>query len=570
MNIDKVVHLGAGAYGDVYKTIDKNNHDNIVALKVMKNDPANNDIREATIREIMNTQNLAHPNIISVDPLVYEDGSRHAVYINEPKRRIELSLEMMSGDVDSLYEEELTSDILRKLVYDVTKGLYHMHSMGYTHNDLKPENILYKLEGANYTFKIGDFGLSQYLGIPFPNLVNNFLCTPTVKAPDAINSSYFVEGNTYNYNSDMFSLGATMFWICMKKHNVTWPSFRINDTDVFVDIRKPNFLAQVDRLKEMYGDDGYDFLIKCMEPKSSERMSSKKALEHPYLRPMRGGAFENLLEKIQRLYKEPTAVEITNGIYELEYLDDMYNVYKNRRVDLYIDFRSTVDLIPVHMIIMNDWAYEVFNTFRIQSMETFFQFQINFINLLRKKNIDRSNLQLWGICTLNISHKMCSSFYARTIGLPDLMWITQNSFTEQEILDTSNELLNTFDTNIPLTPIMFFLNYWYLKSIYTSVNKVPNVKVLTTSLAVMLALFASNNTQELQNVKIDELAKYCVHKALFLENYYINANVHILTGHSSVDWDVLNTCISDFCSNAPPGLKLINNMKELLRDNRVV
>ena len=116
MNIVKEKHLGTGSYGDVYKTIDRNNGNHIVALKAMKNTPENNDIRDATIREIINTQNIVHPNIIPVDPLVYNDRSRHAVYIDAGKNLTELSLEMMNGDINSLQATDFTPELLRKLV----------------------------------------------------------------------------------------------------------------------------------------------------------------------------------------------------------------------------------------------------------------------------------------------------------------------------------------------------------------------------------------------------------------------------------------------------------------------
>lgn len=562
MNIVKEAHLGAGAYGDVYKTIDKNNRDHVVALKAMKNDPTNNDIRDATIKEVINTQNLVHPNIIPVDPLVYNDGSRHAVYINDDKQRIELSLEMMNGDINSLKDEELTPELLRKLVHDVTEGLYHMHSMGYTHNDLKPDNILYKLEGGVYTFKIGDFGLSQYLGIPFPSKVENFLCTIVVKAPNSKNSSYYVSGNKYNYNSDMFSLGATMFWTCMRVHNIQWTNFRVSERDVFVDIRKQNFLDQADKLKAMYGEDGYDFLIKCMAFKSRERMSSRMALEHPYLRPLRGGAFGDLLAVIKG-YGQPTVAEVTEGLYELEFLDDMYNCYKDRKVNLYIDFEYNDDLFPSHIRGVNDWLYTVNKTFKLNTLEAFLQTQLNFIHLLNRKKVGTDTLQLNAMCTFRLCHKLLSDFNYSGIEMGAFMWVSSNQFTEKQIIDTETDILRVFDGNITVTPVMCFLNYWYLKSVYTSEDSVPNVNVLTTSTAFMLVLLVTNNNDELQDVKLDDLAKYCVKKALIKEGHTKHSNVSLLGIDSDLE-STLERSITKFCTNAE-SLELYDEIKKLIK-----
>jgi hypothetical protein len=74
---------------------------------------------------------------------------------------------------------------------------------------------------------------------------------------------------------------------------------------------------------------------------------------------------------------------------------------------------------------------------------------------------------------------------------------------------------------------MFFLKYWYLKSKYTGEHKEPNINVLNTSIASMLAIMVSNTNPELENVKLDYLAKYCVKKALVLQEYPEGVNVDI-------------------------------------------
>jgi serine/threonine protein kinase len=529
MNIVKQVHLGSGAYGDVYKTIDRNNGDHVVALKVMKNDNDTGEIRDSTMREFNYAQVLQHPNLVNVDPLVYNDGTRHAVFINIDKPRTELSLEMLNGDLSSLRDDVLTADVLRKMVSDITNGLYYIHSMGYIHNDLKPDNILYKLTDGVYTFKIGDLGLAQYLGIPFPDKVTSFLCTAHVKAPNSVKDSFYVEGNKYNYNSDMFSLGATMFWTCMKRHNVLWTNFKISESEVFVDIRKPNFLAQVDNLKAMFGEDGYDFLIKCMAPKSSERMSSKTALEHPYIRVLRGGAISGLFKTITELYRGPTVEDVTDSKYELEYLEDMYNGYKDNTVNLYIDYSSqTGNLNNKSSLILTSWLHEVFNHFKLESFETFLQTKLNLKMLINaKKDITTRDLQLYGLNMFRMCDKLYSNFENSHINVDNYIWVSRNLYTAERLNTNERDILRAFDCKVPFTPVMFFLNYWYLKSIYTHPHKRANLKVLTTGVAIMCAILSSNQP-ELADVKMDDLAKFCIRKAISIQDYTESANTLIL------------------------------------------
>ena len=558
MNIVKESHLGSGGYGDVYRTIDKNNNDHTVALKIMAHDYAN--IRSSVVREFINIQRFDHPNILKVDPLVYNDGTRHPVFINKHQGRVELSLELLDGDIGNL---PITKDILRKMTYDVTSGLFYMHSLGYIHNDLKPANVLYKLENGVYTFKIADFGLSQYMGIPFPSRVTDFLSTAIVKAPNALSSSYYIRENRYNYNSDMFSLGATMFWVCMKKNNVSYNDFGINEHEIFVDIRTPKFLLHTSKLTEMYGEDGYDFIIKCLEPKSKNRLSSKKALNHPYLKGIRGGAISNLFKKIETMYKQPSLEDYIEGLYELEYIEDMYNNYKDGCINLYVDIKKQTGGIAEHMkTIVFEWLYECVDRFNTASIETYFQTMLIIVKYLNiKTDIAIDKLQLTAISALSISNKINSYFYNSEIEVDNYKWILANKYTEREIIEKEQNILNSLDLKLPFTPIMFFLNYWYLKSIYTHENKKPNLGVLSTSVALMVSIFFSNNVK-LSDVPVDSLAKYCVKKAIQLQNYTDSSNIDIL----DID-DSLNSILDNIVDNFDTQLKtgILYTIKQIIK-----
>jgi hypothetical protein len=143
------------------------------------------------------------------------------------------------------------------------------------------------------------------------------------------------------------------------------------------------------------------------------------------------------------------------------------------------------------------------------------------------------------------------------------MWVSSNQFTEKQIIDTETDILRVFDGNITVTPVMCFLNYWYLKSVYTSEDSVPNVNVLTTSTAFMLVLLVTNNNDELQDVKLDDLAKYCVKKALIKEGHTKHSNVSLLGIDSDLE-STLERSITKFCTNAE-SLELYDEIKKLIK-----
>lgn len=46
--------------------------------------------------------------------------------------------------------------------YQVLQGVQYMHNKKITHRDLKPSNIFINEEKGQFTYKIGDFGLSTF------------------------------------------------------------------------------------------------------------------------------------------------------------------------------------------------------------------------------------------------------------------------------------------------------------------------------------------------------------------------------------------------------------------------
>ncbi len=95
---------------------------------------------------------------------------------------------------------------------------------------------------------------------------------------------------------------------------------------------------------------------------------------------------------------------------------------------------------------------------------------------------------------------------------------------------------------------MFFLNYWYIKSIYTHPHKRANLKVLTTGVAIMCAILSSN-MPDLSDVKMDDLGKFCIRKAISIQDYTESANILILDIPDELKLS-LDGYISKFVENA--------------------
>jgi serine/threonine-protein kinase len=87
----------------------------------------------------------------------------------------------------------------------VASGLRAMHAMGYAHCDIKPNNILRAETGA---VKVIDFGQSCMIG----TIKERIQGTPDYIAPEQ------VARRPVTAQTDVFNLGASLYWALTRKH----------------------------------------------------------------------------------------------------------------------------------------------------------------------------------------------------------------------------------------------------------------------------------------------------------------------------------------------------------------
>jgi serine/threonine-protein kinase len=85
------------------------------------------------------------------------------------------------------------------------EGLRAMHQMGYAHCDIKPNNIMHNDQGK---VKVIDFGQSCKIG----TVKERIQGTPDFIAPEQ------VARRPISLQTDVFNLGATMYWVLTGKH----------------------------------------------------------------------------------------------------------------------------------------------------------------------------------------------------------------------------------------------------------------------------------------------------------------------------------------------------------------
>ena len=221
-NFDFINDLGEGKFGAVKLGIVKNNSlyplkkNDRVAIKIVNKEDKNYygyfevNQWEKFLSKTLNKLNC--PYLIKLY-FIYEDIS-YIYYIYEYIRDYDLKRIILENHNETNFIFEISKQILI--------GINYLHKYGIIHRDIKPQNILFDKE--KQIIKLTDFGLSTILG-------KYEYCSQTYgslffKSPELLNGNY-------NYKTDIWSYGITLFYIVFKG-----PPYKNNDKKKLVEIIK--------------------------------------------------------------------------------------------------------------------------------------------------------------------------------------------------------------------------------------------------------------------------------------------------------------------------------------------
>ncbi|MFH4976820.1 hypothetical protein AB6A40_003529 [Gnathostoma spinigerum] len=193
--------LGKGAYGIVWKAIDRRTKE-VVALKKIFDAFRNQTDAQRTFREIMFLQEFGrHPNIIKLFNILKADNDRD----------IYLVFEFMEADLHNVIKKmTILKDIHKQYIMcQLFRAVRFLHSGNVLHRDLKPSNVLLD---ADCRVKLADFGLSRSLsqledypeGESMPELTE-YVATRWYRSPEIL-----LAAKRYTKGVDMWSLGCIL------------------------------------------------------------------------------------------------------------------------------------------------------------------------------------------------------------------------------------------------------------------------------------------------------------------------------------------------------------------------
>ncbi len=196
--------LGQGGMGAVYQALDlireaAGDENPFVAIKLLSGSFREHPHAFLTLqREAKKTQELAHPNIVTVYDFDREDD---IVYLTMEQLSGAPLLDIIQGKTAHTLSYAQKIDIIQR----IARGLAYAHSKGIVHSDLKPANLFLTDNG---NVKILDFGIAR--------AVNTELYQDSFDASQlgALTMSYaspeMIRGEPPHPSDDIYALGIIM------------------------------------------------------------------------------------------------------------------------------------------------------------------------------------------------------------------------------------------------------------------------------------------------------------------------------------------------------------------------
>lgn len=286
--------LGKGAYGIVWRAVDKTNGE-VVAVKKIFDAFRNITDAQRTFREIMYLQAFSdHPNVVTLLNVLKADSDKDFYLV----------FGHMDTDLHVVIRGKLLLDVhIRWVMYQLLLALACMHSGEVIHRDLKPSNILLN---DNCDVRLCDFGLARSVAVHMSHgdevdpTMTDYVATRWYRAPEILLGSH-----KYTTYADMWSVGCILGEMLIGKPLFTGSS-SLNQVDVILRCLGRPSSADIAAMQSPYADstisrmhikpgpsiesllygapaDGVDLVKRLLVANPHRRLSALDALKHPYV-----------------------------------------------------------------------------------------------------------------------------------------------------------------------------------------------------------------------------------------------------------------------------------------------
>jgi serine/threonine protein kinase len=509
---DDFILLGStgssGSYGATIKAKIKSSNEPVI-LKRYTGYQADRLLSLDNIREIVILQHLnkfPDTKCVKFYGTAFNKNKNNFYLVLEP---LELDLHKISVnrvDDKSRDKGRLSPEQYKIIFYQILKAFNAIHSLGIVHNDIKLPNLMIK--GTD--IRIIDFGLSEFLGFgPSNEVISRYICTEITKAPDDEDQLEYgyIAGNRKTFVSDLYSIGATIVHLVTREY-----SKLIVKGNKIISLYPHDNEDMSEYLKQdhVLGKEGFDLLLKIMNPEARLRLSAKEALQHPYFnglvdptidRTLVGGVIKthvtgiinDITDFISKVftnkYVKYTDDDIVNKRYELIYVEEIHQNY----MDNIIPVNSRIETVNRYFQLV-DFLINTYGTEQHENINYVFAHLDVFVN-----TILQIKPKINTILTDNIIRdSMVITYFNEAISMSiDLLYYKSLRYFEERITNDDaakymiEDIIIKNNSNFDFYPVWIhsFYIYYRLRSSINDDKIKPMLDTILTGSALTMLLW---------------------------------------------------------------------------------
>ena len=259
--------LGFGQFGKVKKAKSKINSNNYFAIKEIHINKFNEKQKQNILREREATKAVNCENVVKLIDVFEEKGNMYFVLEYVDGINLEKFINN-NRDLNIHIKEDKVINIFKQIL----KGLKCIHDCQIIHRDIKPDNILIT---NKFEVKITDFGIAAFQreneNINYGDYDILFSNYTRTGRPDYVSPEILAGNKKYDYKTDIYSLGLTIFNLMTFKLPF---ELKVDMNQRYY--REPN---GVSINEEIYSEELINLVMKMIKEDPNDRPTAKEAYD---------------------------------------------------------------------------------------------------------------------------------------------------------------------------------------------------------------------------------------------------------------------------------------------------